>query len=51
MYFYDSYESIEVDQDGEYFNYIKELDLSEKLNYINSKKFYLLHHNKRRWKI
>ena len=38
MYFYDSYESIKIDQNGEYINFIKELDLSEKLNYVNSTK-------------
>ena len=38
MYFYDSYEKIKTDKDGEYINYIKELDLSEKINYIESSK-------------
>ena len=38
MYFYDSYESIKTDKDGEYINYVKEFDLSEKLNYITSTK-------------
>ena len=38
MYFYDSYENIKTNSDGEYINYIKDLDLSEKLNYITSSK-------------
>ena len=38
MYFYDSYEKIKTDKDGEYIDYIKELDLSEKINYIESSK-------------
>ena len=38
MYFYDSYESIKTDKDGEYINFVKELDLSEKLNCITSTK-------------
>ena len=38
MYFYDSYESIKTDKDGEYINFVQELDLSEKLNYITSSK-------------
>ena len=38
MYFYDSYEKIKTDKDGEYIDYIKELDLSEKINYIKSSK-------------
>jgi len=38
MYVYDSYESIKTDQDGEYINFVKELDLSEKLNYVTETK-------------
>ena len=36
LYFYDSYESIKTNSDGEYINFIEELDLSEKLLYIKS---------------
>ena len=38
MYFYDSYENIKTDKNGEYINFMKELDLSEKLHYISSTK-------------
>ena len=38
MYIYDSYESIKTNSAGEYINYVKDLDLSEKLNYITSTK-------------
>ena len=38
MYVYDSYESIKTDSEGEYINFVKELDLSEKINYITSSK-------------
>ena len=38
MYFYDSYENIKTDSDGEYINYLSALDMSEKLNYIQQTK-------------
>ena len=39
IYFYDSYDKIKTDKNGNYIDYVEEFDLSEKLNYLkNSKK-------------
>ena len=44
LYFYDSYENIKTNSDGEYINFIEDLDLSEKLLYIkgSQKKTYYI---------
>ena len=44
LYFYDSYENIKINSDGEYINFLEDLDLSEKLLYIkgSQKKTYYI---------
>ena len=45
IYFYESYDKIKTDENGNYINFAAEFDLSEKLNYLqNSKKgtYYLI---------
>ena len=45
LYIYDSYESIETDTEGEYINFLEDLDLSEKLFYIkdsNKTTYYII---------
>ena len=36
LYIYDSYDSIQTDSEGEYINFVEDLDLSEKLFFIKS---------------
>lgn len=38
MYFYENYESIEKNENGDYINYTEDIDLSEKFSYINNTK-------------